>query len=519
MRRWILVGVLLVAVLPVGAGAATPDRMTRVSASASGGDPNGPSRRPDFSGGGRLVVFESSATNLTADPNGSIWDVFQRDLASGRTTLISLAPDGSGANGDSGSATVASVNGLVVFESAATNLGPADGNGVDDIYARAGSGPIQRVSVAVDGGDPDGRSFEPDVSADGRFVVFTSEASNLVAGDVNGVTDIFVRDLQTGTTRRLSQPADGGQANDASRAPAISIDGGWAVFSSAASNLVSGDTNGVADVFRVRVATGGIARVSVSSSGREQNKGVKAPFFIVPDVSRNGRFVAWDSDATNLVRGDTNRDTDVFVRDVTNQITERVSTTVLGRQGNNDSYFPTLSPDGRFVGFSSFASNLWPADRPGEDVFLHDRRLGTTTILTARESGGRRGNERSKQLLRRPALSLEADRVGFTSTAALVKGDGNGMEDVLVRSTVPVAGRFVVAPPRVGSDRRPRIRLSAKDPTATTFVCRLDGRLRLCPRYGRLPSLRPGRHVLSVRAGGPGMRFDPSAVVRRFRIR
>jgi hypothetical protein len=519
LRRVIAV-VAGLAALPAAAGAAVPpERALRASVSATGGDSNGPSRRPDFSTAGRLVVFESAATNLAPDPNGAVWDIFERDLQTGLTRLVSAPPDGSGANGDSGGATVATSGGLVVFESAATNLGPLDTNRQDDVYARPGGGAIQRVSVTATGAEPNGRSFEPDVSADGRFVVFTSLADNIVPGDANRVEDVFVRDMLTGSVRRVSQPRGGGDGDGRSRAPAISPDGGWVSFHSTAGNLIRRDTNDVADVFLANLRTGGIRRVSVSSDGRQQNAAVQPPFFIVSDVSREGRFVAFDSDATNLVRGDTNRDTDVFVRDVPNQTTERVSRTVTDRQADNDSYFPTLSPDGRFVGFSSFAGNIWPRDRDGEDVFLHDRELDTTTILTARETGRPRGPELVKQLLRRPAISFEGDRIGFTSTSSLVPGDGNRLEDVFVRSSVAPQGHFIKAPPRIGSDRRPRIQLGADDPTATTFVCRLDGRVILCPRNGRLPRLDPGRHTLKVRAGGPGMRFDPTPLVRRFRIR
>jgi Tol biopolymer transport system component len=506
----ILAAVLVAAALPAAAVAAVPDeRAFRASRSAAGGDPDGASRRPDFSTSGELIVFESSASNLAADPNGAVADIFERDLNTGATRLVSAAPDGSGANGASGSATVASRTGTVVFESAATNLGPRDTNGVGDIYARAGDGPIQRVSLTSGGGEPDARSFEPDVSADGRFVVFTT-AAGLVPEDINGVEDVYIRDLAAGTTAIVSKGGNG-----PSRAPAISPDGLFVTYTSTATTLVAGDTNEVADVFLADLKFRRTQRVSVSTSGRQQNRAVEKPFFIVSDVSRDGRYVAWDSDATNLVRGDTNRDTDVFVRDVNTQTTERVSRTLLDRQADNDSYFPSLSADGRFVGFSSYATNIWPHDRKGEDVFMHDRRLDTTTLLTAREDGTPRGAENVQQLLRRPALSVDGDRVTFTSTSSLAAGDGNDIEDVYVRETAPPDTRII----SVGSGRRPRLRLSSDDPTATVFVCRLDKRLRLCPRRGRLPRLSRGRHTLKVRAGGPGTRLDPTPAVRRFRVR
>ena len=502
---------LVFTALPATAGAAAPDRVVRASVSGTGGDPDGISRRPDISANGHLVAFESTASNLVADPNGPVSDVFLRDVATGRTALISEPPDGSGANGPSAAATIAHSGGIVVFESDATNLGPADANGATDIYARGG-GPPFRVSLTSTGGEPDGRSFEPDVSGDGRFVVFTSTAANVVPGDTNDAEDVFVRDLVTNTTRRVSQ------GNGASRSPSISPDGRYVSFTSDSSDIVPQDTNEVADVFLADLRENTTRRVSVSSRGRQQNAAVVKPFFIVSDVSEFGRFVAFDSDATNLVAGDTNRDTDVFVRDVRAERTERVSRTALDGEADNDSYFPTISLDGRFVGFSSYAGNIWPGDRSGEDVFLHDRKLDSTTILTARESGAP-VNELAKQLLRRPAIAINGRQVAFTSTSALVDGDGNQQEDVFVRNASAPQGRLRVGPARVSSNHRPRVRLTADDPRATAFLCRLDSRIFFCPRNGRLPRVDSGRHVLRIRAGGPGMRLDPTPIVRRFRVR
>ena len=170
------------------------------------------------------------------------------------------------------------------------------------------------------------------------------------------------------------------------------------------------------------------------------------------------------------------------------------------------------------MGFSSYAGNIWPGDQPGEDVFLHDRKLDSTTILTARESGAP-VDELAKQLLRRPAIAINGRHVAFTSTSALVDGDGNRSEDVFVRNAAAPQGRLLAGPARVGSNRRPTIRLGADDPKATVFVCRLGSRVFFCPRNGRLPRVDRGSHVLRIRAGGAGMRLDPTPIVRRFRVR
>ncbi len=508
----------IAAALILGAGAATPasaasirDRTARV-----GGAADGPSARPSLSPAGTMLAFESTATTFAPDGNGPVKDVFVRTLATGATAIASLAPDGSPADGPSESPVMAG-RGVLVFASAATNLVPGDTNAATDIFVRVPGAGVQRVSVGRDGVQADGPSFEPDVSRDGRFVVFASRASNLVPGDDNGVEDVFVRDLVAGTTRRLSESAAGASGAGRSRAPAISPDGSAVSFASTAENLVPGDENKLADVFLASTRRTTLRLVSVDTRERQQNRAVTAPFVIVSDVSDGGRFVAFDSDATNLVARD-RLHTDVFVRDVRRGRTELVSLGLTGRQGNNDSYFPTISRDGRYVAFTSFASNLLRPDPKGEDLFLHDRAANTSTRLTVTASGAGRPPEESQQLLRRASLSDGARVTAFVSTSRLVASDDDRQQDVYVRNTAAPQGRVLAGPRGTIRTRRPRLRLTADDPAAT-FVCRLDGRSFVCPRNGRLPALSRGRHRLVVRATGPGMLADPTPPVLSFRVR
>jgi Tol biopolymer transport system component len=510
--------VLFAVALPA-AGSAVPAPaapLTHVSRGAAPAD--GASSRPALSPDGTLVAFDSTAANLAPDANGAVQDVFLRDLRSGATQIVSLAPGGAAADGASSAPVLADPRGTVVFTSAATNLVEGDTNGARDVFVRTGDGRVQRVSVGAGGSQGDGASYEPDVSRDGRRVVFTSGASNLVPGDTNGVEDVFVRDLATGVTRRVSESA-GRSFQGRSRAPSISPDGRWATFESAAADVVAGDRNEVADVFRADLDLGTIGLVSVSSSERQQNRAVASAFTIVSDVSAGGRFVVWDSDATNLVRGDRNDDTDVFVRDMNRGTTSRISVSATGEAADNDAYFPRISDDGRFVGFSSFARNLWAFDRGDEDLFVHDRSRRATTLLTADEKGGRRGPERRRQLLRRPAFSGNGLRVAFTSTAPLSASDSNGLEDVYTREAASVSTRIVEGPAGVVRTRRPRYRLASDAPDAR-FVCRIDSRRPyFCERTGRLPALARGTHRFTVRAAAAGMLFDPSPVLRRFRVK
>jgi Tol biopolymer transport system component len=511
----------LTAATIVAAGLAAPARGVRIEertlrvSTLAGADSGGVSVRPSLSPAGTAVAFESTASTLTEDPNGAVKDVFTRALPDGAVTLISRAPDGAGADGPSESPVMAG-EGVVVFASQAANLVPGDTNGVADIFVHRPGLPLERVSVAQDGAQSNGASFEADVSRDGRRVVFASRATNLVPGDDNGVEDVFLRDLGGGSTRRLSERA-GADAQGRSRAPAISQDGTFASFHSTAANLVRGDRNKVADVFLADLAGGTLRRVSVDSREREQNRAVQPPFVIVSDVSDGGRFVAFDSDASNLVARD-RLDTDVFVRDVRRGRTELASIGVTGKQGDNDSYFPTISNDGRYVAFTSFARNLFPSDPRGEDLYVLDRASHMSTPLTVTVSGFPRPQESAAQLLRRVSLSDGARAAAFASTAALVGADTDGAQDVYVRRADPPDGRIVRGPRGVVRTRRPRLRLDADEPRAR-FVCRLDGRSFLCPRDGRLPALSRGRHRLVVRATGPGMLPDPDPPVRTFRVR
>ena len=252
----------------------------------------------------------------------------------------------------------------------ASNLVPGDTNRDWDVFVHdRRTGTTELVSVASDATTPgNGDSGYPQISADGRFVAFLSDASDLVPGDTNGVTDIFVRDLQTGTTERVSVGSSGAQANGQSLGPTISGDGRFVAFRSAASNLIQGDTNGVGDIFVRDTQAGTTDLVSVASDGTKGNGDSYGP-----SISADGRFVVFRSKASNLVAGDTNGKDDIFRYDRRTATTELVSVDSSGAQSNRNSYAPFTNADGRFVVFWSGASNLVPGDTNGfHDGFLRD---------------------------------------------------------------------------------------------------------------------------------------------------
>jgi Tol biopolymer transport system component len=225
------------------------------------------------------------------------------------------------------------------------------------------------VSVASDGSQGNDGSYSPSISADGRYVAFDSDASNLVSGDTNSESDVFVHDRQTGETTRVSVASDGEQGNEDSWYPSISADGRHVAFGSSASNLVGGDTNSEYDVFVHDRQAGQTTRVSVASDGGQGND--RSEEF---SISADGRYVVFDSAASNLVGCDTNDVWDIFVHDRQAGQTTRVSAASDGSQGNSDSGGSSISADGRYVVFDSAASNLVGGDTNGNwDVFVHDR--------------------------------------------------------------------------------------------------------------------------------------------------
>ena len=227
--------------------------ITRVSVANDGTQGNGEaySLFPSISADGRFVAFGSEATNLVPDDTNGKSDIFVHDRETGQTTRISVASDGSQADGvQSGGSSISADGRFVAFASYATNLVPGDNNDKADIFVHdRETGQTTRVSVAGDGSQGNGGSFYPSLSADGRFLAFTSSSTNLVSGDTNEKSDIFVHDRQTGQITRVSVASDGSQGNDSCDYPSISADGRSVVFSSYSTNLVPGDTNNKADVF------------------------------------------------------------------------------------------------------------------------------------------------------------------------------------------------------------------------------------------------------------------------------
>jgi Tol biopolymer transport system component len=427
--------VLVVGGSPARSSSAFCGWTERVNVSTSGGEANGETFRGPISASGRFVAFSSRATNLVNGDTNGVEDVFLRDRLLDQTTRVSVSSDEEEANGASYLPLVSADGRLVAFRSVATNLAPGHGvegffvhdrltgltlriplgptgqnperprtrsrrevcdrwcvnavdanggafvltsssrlvrsdrNGVRDVFVNVRG---RTIRVTVGGhGDPNGPSEGSSISADGTVVAFRSFASNLVSGDTNGLPDVFVRDLRRGVTQRVNVSTSGEQANHETFRPIVSADGRYVGFRSRASNLVRGDTNHALDVFVHDRATGVTTRISVSSEGRQASSyGVggqvrRTLFMSRPFLSRHGRYAAFTSRAPNLVPGDHNGRADVFVHDLETAQTVRASVPDSGGEAISDSRVTGISADGHVVGFMSMASNLVSADTNG----------------------------------------------------------------------------------------------------------------------------------------------------------
>lgn len=350
----------------------------------AGAKGNDDSQAPAISADGRYVAFLSKATNLSAaNQHGDVFDVFVRDLQQNTTTLISVASDGAGADADSGSPAISADGRVVAFESDATNLDPGDADALTDVFARdlqAGT----TVLVSGAGAAPrTGRSTQPSISADGTVVAFSSTVTALDPQDADPLADVFTRNLRTGALALVSRAdgVDGEKANDASDSPAISGDGRSVAFASTATNLDNADNDNVPDIFVRNLALNTTVVVSVGD-GPTGGKGDAES--AAPAISQTGRFVSFTS-LSGLDASDADTLADVYSREIVAGRTRLLSRAagVPGAKGDGSSDAPSISADARFVAFASAATNLHPDDADAlTDIFVRDV-LGTVRPLDA----------------------------------------------------------------------------------------------------------------------------------------
>lgn len=401
---------------------------TRVSTDSAGLEAvGGNSGAPSLNHDGQVIAFSSYATNLIpADTNG-LSDVFVHELSSGLTTLVSANLSGNVGSGFSQIPSISDDGTLVAFESSASDLVNSDGNFATDVFVRdLNGGSTTRVSVDDMGTEGNDGSNSASISGDGLFVAFASQADNLIGADNNGVRDVFVHEIAVAETSRVSVDSAGTEATAMSGVPAISGDGNLIVFISDAIDLVQNDTNGLRDIFVHDRSTGETVLVSVSNTTvAAETDGISAN----PSTSRNGRYTAFNSYATNVIANDINGDTsDVFVYDKITQLTTLVSVDSAGIQKNCQSRNPSINGSGRYVAFDS-ACSLDPLDIINQsDIYVHDRNSGQTMLVSV-DNAGLQSNGASDT----PAISANGRYVAFKTYAALDPADNNGTNDIYVR--------------------------------------------------------------------------------------
>ena len=416
---------LVATALCVLAGISEGQTTQRVSVAGTNTQVTGGSDYPVVSADGRFIAFESTATNLVpGDTNGRL-DVFVRDTVTNITERVSVSTTGTQGEWNSQEPSISADGRYVAFTSYATTLVAGDTNAFRDIFVHDRITHVTtRVSKSSAGVQANGFSEYPQISGDGRFVVFQSSALNLDPPDM-GFSDIFIHDRLTGTTLHASLNSAGGLASGASIVPAINADGRFVAFESYSTNFESGDTNGYPDVFIRDRLTGTTSLASRTSTG-----GFPDSASFKPSLSADGRYVAFESVATNVVPNDTNAVRDIFVRDRQVGTTTRVSVSTMGVQANAQCYGATISANGRFVVFYSIADNLVEGDtNGGTDVYVHDLVTHETSRTSVSTAGGQ-----ANGVSYHAAITAQGANVVFSSGASnLIENDTNNVADIFSR--------------------------------------------------------------------------------------
>jgi Tol biopolymer transport system component len=372
----------------------------------------------------RFVAFTSDAANLVAGDTNAASDVFVRDRLNDETQRVSVSTAGAQGAKPSANAVLSGDGRFVAFLSSSALVPGSHPSLPTEVYLRDRQANLTvRISKNAEGVAANNYCGAPALSPDARFVAFSSGATNLVPGDTNNAPDAFLYDRQEDQLERVSLSSLEEEANGGGTFfSSVSADGRYVGFESAASNLVPDDTNSQTDVFVRDRQTGETERVSVSTSGAQGNLGGTGVA-----ISADGRYVAFQSYSDNLVTGDTNGDLDVFVHDRLTRETSRVSVGAGAAQGNGFSVLRTITGDGRFVVFSSAASTLVPGDlNSTTDGFVRDRQTETTERVTVNAAGAEAGGLAG-------AITPDGRFVSIVSSSAnLVAGDTNGWDDIFV---------------------------------------------------------------------------------------
>jgi len=399
---------------------------TRIASSANHLPFGGWGMGPDISADGRFVAFGSSAADLVPDDTNGAIDVFVVNLATGTIERVSVGSNGREGSGLSYSPALSTNGRFVAFTSYAGDLVRGDTNHSTDIFVHdRRTDKTRRVSVRSDGTDVHGDSRLATISGDGQLIAFQSDATKLVRHDTNEADDVFVHDSSTRTTNRVSVSTDGEQGHYYSRTPDMSKDGRFVSFYSVSPNLTAHDTNGFDDIFVRNIERKTTHLVSLGNHEQQGKQPSTSSF-----LSADGRYVAFVSEAGNLVKSDTNHAYDVFVRDRNTKATVRASVGLGGQEGNDNSFASGISTDGRRILFVSQASNWLAADTHTQDVFIRNTKTDSTHWVSVGVNG-----ELANGSCDTGGISGNGDSVVFASEATnLIPDDTNGFADIFLRT-------------------------------------------------------------------------------------
>lgn len=383
---------------------------------------------PSISQDGRYIAFGSNSTHLVSGDTNGKWDIFVKDMQTGNVVRANTSSSGAQMTTGFtyGEAKISANGKYVAFAASDPGLVTGDSNGYQDVFVKnLVTGDIQIATLTNSGGQSNASTQQFNISADGRYVVFISAASNLVTGDTNGKQDVFVRDMVNGTTTLISKSASGTLANGNSNGyPTISCDGAYVAFIANASNLVANDTNGQSDVFLVNRLDGAVTDVTLAANS-EMNLGI-------PQLSCDGSTLLFTSAASNLVSGDTNGLTDLFAYSIREGTFERINVSSSGAQATTYSVSPTnpsqyMNFDGQKVVFETVDSGMVSGDtNAAMDIFIRDRAAGTTERLSMR-------NATTQTTVGSDSAAISADgnyALFMTNDSGIVAGDTNGLSDL-----------------------------------------------------------------------------------------
>ena len=449
------------------------DHTEYVSISSNGTLSNGYSGEPSVSADGRYVAFSSYANNLVTNDTNYQSDIFVRDSVSNVTERVSISSNGNEANSDCYNPSISGDGRYITFNSYANNLVLNDNNYYSDVFLHDR---YLHTTIRISNSDTEeevnGDSLAASISSDGRYVVFMSYATNLVLNDTNNFNDIFIYNISSGTTERVSVTSTGGETNSNSFDPGISSDGRFVVFTTDANNLIANDTNEWLDIFIKDLKLNSITRISVSNSGEEGNGDSTQP-----SISGDGTCIAFTSYADNLSPDDGNYKSDIFVY---NQLTKKIDRiNINGEEINKDSHDPAISENGRYIVFiigksqpivakiSNELNNVsFTDDKYVNGLFCYDTLFGTTKLISISDEG-----EIANDYCDEPAINSDGSYVVYSSGADnLVGNDDNLSTDIFVyiKKSSPASFSGTITPEIVKSGNIITIKAYSDDATHVT---------------------------------------------------